>query len=395
MKVLLLHNSYQQRGGEDAVVKAEATLLREAGVSLDVDLVSNHQIQSVGDKLRAGLGVVANRDQAERVRRLVADRGYDVVHIHNFFPLLSPAVHEAAHEAGAAVVQTLHNFRLVCAGALLLRNGAVCEKCLGGSSAWGVVHGCYRNSRIQSLAVAAMIETSRRGGVWKERVNRFIALTEFGRQKFIDAGLTADKIAVKPNFKVRHEHAVKAVPLRSGALFVGRLSAEKGVDVLLDAWKRLPDIPLTIIGDGPARGSLQKSALPNVSFLGAAEPAQVQTEMKRAALLVMPSVCYETFGMTIIEAYSAGLPVLASDLGAMAEIVEPRRTGWLFAPGDADELARTARSLFNDPARLEQAGSNALLNYERNYTPEINLRQLLDIYEKATEDRRLQAACPD
>lgn len=395
MKVLLLHNSYQQHGGEDAVVKAEATLLREASVSLDVDLVSNHQIQSVGDKLRAGLGVVANRGQAERVRRLVADRGYDVVHIHNFFPLLSPAVHEAAHEAGAAVVQTLHNFRLVCAGALLLRNGAICEKCLGGSSVWGVVHGCYRSSRIQSLAAAAMIETSRRGGVWKERVNRFIALTEFGRQKFIDAGLPADKIAVKPNFKVLHKHSVEPTPLRSGALYVGRLSAEKGVDILLNAWRSLPDISLRIVGDGPTRKLLEEAAPHNVSFLGSLDPTQVRYEMERAAMLVMPSIWYEGLPMTIVEAYSVGLPVLASNLGAMAVLIQPDKTGWLFAPGDSDELARTARSLFNDPARLEQAGSNALLNYERNYTPEINRRQLLDIYEKAIEDRRLQAACLD
>ncbi len=311
----------------------------------------------------------------------------EIVHIHNFFPLLTPAVHAESAKRGLAVVQTLHNYRLLCANGLFLREGSVCEKCLNGSKVWGVVHRCYRNSLPGSIAVARMYLRADRNRTWNSHVHRFIALTNFAKEKFVLGGLPSDKIAVKPNF-VSMASKRPSQRARRGALFVGRLSPEKGVETLLRAFDRLKEIPLTVVGSGPGMERLKSLAPQGVVFAGQLSPEQVREEMMRAQCLVVPSICFEGFPMTAIEAFAAGLPVVASRIGSLHEIVVEDVSGAHFTPGDAEDLAGVLSRLFAEPARLEELGAGARAYYEANYTPDRNLRQLEAIYTDALEAAR-------
>ena len=259
MKVLLLHNTYQQRGGEDVMVEAEAEMLRAAGHDVRVESVSNDGI--VGVKGKSSIFMRSSYDpaRAKWAAELVSSHRAEIVHVHNFWPILTPAVHRGAAQAGAAVVQTLHNFRLLCSGGIFLRDGAVCEKCLNSTPAWGVMHRCYRGSIPGSLAVAAMQIRTHQNGVWQRDVRRFIALTEFARNKFIEGGLPAERIVVKPNALA--DSAPQSIERRNGALFVGRVSVEKGASTLVEAARSVPDLSVTIAGDGPDRAKCLTSAL--------------------------------------------------------------------------------------------------------------------------------------
>ena len=386
MRVLILHNHYQRSGGEDAVVAQEAALLSSAAHEVQVETVSNDAIGSTGDRLRTFLRTPYDPARKGWVAALIKRHRPDVVHIHNFFPLLTPAVHEAASDMGAAVVQTLHNYRTICASALLMRKETVCEKCLTAGRHWALIHRCYRNSYAGSLATVRMQAQAVRRGSWTAHVHRFIALTEFSRLKFIAGGLPAERIAVKPNFVT--DHSMGTGRARRGALFVGRLSAEKGVHTLVEAWRRLPDVPLTIVGDGPERARLEASSPNHVRLLGWRQPDEVRALMAGAQALVMPSVWYEAFPMTIAESFASGLPVLASRLGAMAELIEDGGPGMHFEPGDVESLAGTARRAFDDPARLLAMGRAARAAYERLYTPEKNLARLEEIYGETIAEAR-------
>lgn len=380
-RILLLHNAYKLRGGEDTVVEQECRLLRDAGHEVHLEIVSNDQIFGLSPKLNAFLRTPYDVRRRGWLSERIARWKPEVVHVHNFFPLLTPAVHEAATEAGVAVVQTLHNYRTICAGAMLMRDGVVCEKCLGGNRKWGVVHRCYRGSLPGSLAVVRMQERAFGKRIWAEKVHRFIALTEFGRGKFVSAGIPSDRVVVKPNFVV--DQGPPDVQQRRGALFVGRLSHEKGLSVLLDAWRQLPDFELTIVGDGPEQNALRAAAPPNVSFLGQQASPAVRQAMMQAQMLIMPSLWYEGFPVTLVESLAAGLPVLGSRLGAMQELIEPGVTGGLFTVGDAGDLATHARRLLSDPEGLAVLGRNARRVYEARYTPEANLLALETVYAGA------------
>jgi glycosyltransferase involved in cell wall biosynthesis len=270
-----------------------------------------------------------------------------VVHFHNVFPLFSPAAYRACHDAGVAVVQTLHNFRPICLGTFLIRNGEICQLCLNRSPLPGVIHRCYRGSFIASAAAGRMLAVHRRRGTWSTDVDRYIALTEFSRDKFISAGFPAERLEVKPNFifdpdPPSPDHA------RSGVLFVGRLSPEKGVATLIEACATLP-CELRIVGSGPELPSLQALAGDKVTFLGALDRASVLEEMRRARVLVVPSIWFESFPMILVEAFACGTPVVASRLGSLATIVEDDVTGRLAAPNDPADLRACIASLVSNP----------------------------------------------
>jgi glycosyltransferase involved in cell wall biosynthesis len=229
-----------------------------------------------------------------------------------------------------------------------------------------------------------MQRRAERTGTWHQHVHRFIALTEFARRKFVEGGLPEDRIVVKPNF-VPDPVAPRSETARQGALFVGRLSVEKGLSTLLEAWKAFPDVPLTIFGDGPERKVLERVAPANVRFLGSVDADTVRDQMRRASCLVAPSICYEGFPMTVAEAFANSLPVVASRIGSLAEIVEDGINGVHFETGKPDDLIRKLRELFAAPERLDTMGREARRTYERLYTPEVNLRQLEKIYADAIE----------
>lgn len=382
-RVLVVHNGYRQRGGEDAVVEAEVALLRSHGHSVRLYARHNDEI-GPGNAVNVALGTVWSRRTVREVSAMLYDAAVDVVHAHNTVPLISPSIHWTAARAGVPVVQTLHNFRLSCPQGMYLRDGKICEDCMGRVPWRGVVHRCYRQSVSQSGVLAAMLTVHRAMGTWQQKVTRYIALNEFCRRKFIQGGLPADRIVVKPNFVVSPASlagSASAPANRRGGLYVGRLSPEKGVSVLLAALDMLPDQQIDLVGDGPELSKVQKH--PAARSLGVLNQEEVMRRMQSAAYLVMPSLWYENFPRTLVEAYSCGLPVIASRLGALAELVEEGRTGLLFEAGNAAELAEKIAWAESNPDAMRKMGDAARALYEREYTPERNYEQLMAIYEQA------------
>lgn len=375
----MVHNAYQQRGGEDAVVDAEIKLLRSYGHKVVEYRRSNEELNKMS-RSSAALQTFWSRGAAHKAAELITLENIDVVHCHNTFPLISPAVYWAAARARVPVVQTLHNFRLICPQALMLRNDAPCEDCVGHVPWRGVMHGCYRDSRLQTGVLAGMITAHRVLGTWRDKVARYIALNEFCRQKFIQGGLPANRIVVKPNFVDAGPAPVSIK--RLGALYVGRLSQEKGISVLATAMRRLQGrVGLTVVGVGPQADLLDN--LPGVRLLGALPGNEVMELMRHTQMLVLPSICYENFPRTLVEAFGCGLPVVASRLGGMAHLIDHDRNGLLFDAGSANALAAAMDSLASDPQRCAEMGLAARQTYEESLTPEINYKMLMQIYEDA------------
>ncbi|WP_041220625.1 glycosyltransferase family 4 protein [Deinococcus geothermalis] len=403
MNVLVVHNFYQQGGGEDQVFWAETQALREWGVNVTTHTVHNDVIQK-GSHLRTALGTVWNAGAARTLAQLVERDRIDVVHFHNTFPLISPAAYRAVRSRGAAVVQTLHNFRLLCVNALLFREGHVCEACLGHTLPWpGVQHACYRGSRAGSAVVAGMLTAHRLLGTYAREVDVYIALTSFARDKLIQGGLPADKLVIKSNF-LRDPAELRDPADRGGeseeepyALFVGRLSQEKGVGTLLCAWRDLGGrLPLKIVGDGPLAPLVEQAArdFPGVHWLGRQPSPRVLELMRSAQMLIFPSEWYEGFGITLLEAFASGLPVVASDLSAIPTIVQHGCTGRLFQPGDAADLAAQVRWLLDHPREHAAMRRAARQEYETRYTAERNMAELLDIYRLALSRRAARRSVP-
>ncbi len=383
-KILLVHNFYHQLGGEDVVVANEQVLLAQRGHEVRLWSVNNDAIDNSWMKIKTALTVPYSRSALDGMRLEISEFAPDLVHVHNFFPLLTPSIYDACLDARVPVVQTLHNYRTICAGETLFRRGRPCEDCIVGSPYQGAIHGCFLGSRLGSLAVARMVDIHRKRGTWRTKVDRLIALTSFAKSKFVEAGLPSDKLAVKPNFVPDIGKNAAVSPARRGALFVGRLSSEKGIRTLLEAWSSL-DVGLRVVGRGPLQDCVENSGIGVINCLGWEPPNEVAAEMGDAAFLVMPSECYEGFPMVIVEAFCQGLPVIASRLGAMAEVVEDKVTGLHFEHGDPVDLAAKVRWAVAHPDEMRRMGRNARRVYEAKYTPEVNYGQLMDVYKQAIE----------
>jgi glycosyltransferase involved in cell wall biosynthesis len=387
MKIVIVHNTYQQPGGEDVAVAAESSLLEHRGHTVIRYSRGNDEMAMMSAPRR--LLMVKDMIHSERSKReildLLRDERPDLVHVHNTFMMVSPSVFEACREAGIPVVQTLHNYRLLCPGWSLCREGKVCEECIESGLWRGVWHGCYRDSRLMTAAVALMLQVHRMRGTWSHDVGGYVALTNFARDKFIEGGLPASRIGVKPNFLELDPG--KRSSSGGFALFVGRLSAEKGAEILLRAWQKLKGtIPLVIMGDGPLREPLESEAaarnLSNVTFAGWRSRGEILSAMKSASLLITPSLWYEGFPMTVVEAFACGIPVICSRLGGLREIVEDGSTGLHFNPGDAEDLAGKLDLLWTQPAQLAAMGRAAREEYKRNYTAERNYELMMQIYAR-------------
>lgn len=383
-RVLVVHNAYQHRGGEDTVVEAEIALLRAHGHAVETYFRSNDDVAGMSSPALARNTLWATRtvdDLADAIGRFRPD----VIHVHNTFPLISPSLYWAASRAGVPVVQTLHNFRLMCLNALFLREGKVCEDCMGRLPWRGVVRACYRGSCVASAALGGMLALHRGMGTYRNKVARYIALNEFCRRKFVEGGLPAERVVVKPNFV---DFAAPAPAERAGVLFVGRLSAEKGVATLAAAMAYAPDVRLRVAGDGPEAAVIE--GLGGVTRLGSLPGEDVRAEMGRATALVVPSIWYENFPRTIVEAFACGLPVIASRIGALGEIVTDGHTGLLFEPGDARDLADKLAWAQANPGRMAEMGRNARAQYEAEFSAEVNYRRLLAIYDEALSEKRVK-----
>ncbi|HET7457970.1 MAG TPA: glycosyltransferase [Gemmatimonadaceae bacterium] len=382
MRVLLVHNFYRQPGGEDAEFEAEGRLLEAHGHEVVRYALDN--ADASGARLAAEM--LWNPTSYADVLALARRHRPDVVHFHNTFPRVSPAAYYAARAAGVPVVQTLHNYRLVCPNALLFRDGRPCESCVGMAVPWpGVVHGCYRGSPAASAGVAALLMAHRAARSWTRTVDLFVTPTEFARRRCVAGGLPAHKLAVKPN-------AVDDVPSlgtgRGGyALYVGRLSPEKGVRTLLAAWSGDDDArpPLVVVGDGPLTGEVRAAAAerPDVTWLGQRSREDVAQLLAAALCVVVPSHCYETFGRVVVEAFAAGTPAVVSRIGALEELVEDGVSGTLFTPGDPAAFAAAVRArAAADPCETARWRHAARAEYERHHHIDRNYEMLLDLYHR-------------
>lgn len=381
-RVLVVHNQYQQAGGEDAVVAEEFALLQHNGIVTERYQQHNRQIGDMSP-LKVAVDTIWSRQTVVDISALIERFRPDVIHAHNTFPLISPSLYFVAAKYRIPVVQTLHNFRLFCVQAMFMRDGHVCEDCLGALPWRGVLHRCYRGSAAQSAVVVGMLGAHRMLGSYRRQVTRYIALNEFCRNKFIEAGLPAERIAIKPNFVDLPMPDLQQP--RHGALFVGRLAADKGIGVLAQAASHYPEAAIAVIGVGSEKPLLEPLA--NIRLLGWQQPAATYAHMAQSSYLVMPSVWYENFPRTLVEAFACGLPVIASRLGAMAELVRDGETGLLFDPGNAQDLADKMRWADNQPNLMRQMGHAARLEYERKFTPQTNFAQLMVIYGEAMGEK--------
>jgi len=387
MRILVVHEHYRQTGGEDEVFSCETRLLRDRGHTVECLVADNRSIDvtpfsSVG----LALGTVWSRSSYRAMRALLRKTRPDLVHFHNTFPLLSPAVYYAAKTDGCPVVQTLHNYRILCPAATLFRDGRPCEDCLGRTPWPAVRHACYRQSRAATAVVAAMLSLHRLARTWTDKVDIYVALTDFALEVLARGGLPREKMVVKANF-IDLDPGVGA---HTGgyALFVGRLSEEKGIQTLLRAWSLLQArLPLKIVGDGPLAGMTdgRRDGRGKVEWLGLQTPATVLALMKDAHVLVFPSVWYEGFPRVIVEAYATGLPVLAANVGSMSTLVSNGHAGLHFAPGDPSDLAEKATWAFEHPDEILKMGQSARRRFEAQLSPDRGYEALMAVYALAID----------
>lgn len=381
MKVLICHNRYQQRGGEDSVFESETELLRSFGHDVQTFERDNDGLQSVGKLKLLADTIWSSASYAELTSEIERFRP-DIIHVHNTFARLSPSIYSAAARLHVPVVQTLHNFRLLCPQALLMRESRVCEDCVGRLPWRGVIHGCYRGSRAQTAALAATVTVHRALGTWSSKVSRYIALNDFCMEVFVRGGLPRKRLRVKPNFV--EDRRIETHSARRDFLYVGRLSEEKGIDVLSSALTLVPAVKCHVVGAGEMDEAIKTRS--NAVMHGWQGSESINALMHSSLALVMPSVWYENFPRTLVEAFSAGLPVIASRLGAMAALIADGKTGLLFDPCDPTDLAKKLEWAQAHPEEMGLMGESARKEYERKYTPAKNHEQLVAIYREAIEE---------
>jgi len=388
MKIILVHCHYQQPGGEDVVFEQERKILERAGHEVILYQRSNYEVDEYPGVKRLVLlkEAVWSGETRETFSELLRKEKPDLVHVHNTWIMISPSIYSACQEAGVPVVQTLHNYRLLCPVGTFFRDGQVCEECLEHTLWRSLRNGCYRDSRAETAAMGMTIAVHRARHTWERDVTSYIVLTEFAKQKFLSGGLPPEKIFVKPNF-------VDPDPgQRTGdgeyAIFAGRLSPERRVSQLLQSWKHLKTrIPLVIVGGGGQLEQLEQKAksenLDMVRFTGFLPHDQTMETIRGARFLIFSSEWYETFGLTMIEAFACGVPVICSRMGAMQEIVDDKRTGLHFTPGDCQDLAEKVEWAWNHPDEIRQMGKAARREYEEKYTAESNYPRMMEIYQRA------------
>jgi glycosyltransferase involved in cell wall biosynthesis len=377
MRVLILHSRYRSgsASGENRVVEDEARLLAEHGHHVAVWSPSVHEGGTLSN-VRTAANAIWSTSATEQLRRLIARYGPDVVHAHNVFRALSPAVLRAVPPS-VALVMTLHNYRLACLPGNLYRDGGICEDCVGRIPIPGVVHRCYRGSVTASAVLASSLELHRIARTF-DRVDLFLAVSEFLRERHLGLGVGPDRITVKRNFAWPNRR-------REGPggpfLYAGRLVPEKGLETLVRAWTSVP-APLEIVGEGPDEARLRAMAPPNVTFRPTVSGDRVAELVRTARAVVVPSEWYETAGRTVLEAYAAGVPVLASRVGALPEVVDDDRTGYLVPPGSSGAWAAAAARLADD-RRSTELGANAARAWSESFGPEPAIRALQAAYERA------------
>ena len=397
MKILVVHNYYQHAGGEDTVFAAECRMLSENGHEVIQYKMDNHVIDGMG-RLSLIAKTIWNQKVYREFQTLIAKEKPDIAHFHNTFPLISPSAYYACKRMKVPVVQTLHNYRLTCLNACLLYRNAICEKCLGRTPWYGIFRKCYRNNLAASIVAFSTLVIHRFLGTYRKQIDAYIALTEFGRTKMIQAGLPEKKVVVKPNVVFSSERvSFPSSPRDATVIYAGRLSPEKGIDLLIDVWANIINDDcirsafsqrpkLLIIGDGPEKETLEQrvntySVNSTVEFAGKLQHSALLDKMRTALLLVLPSRWYEGFPMTIVEGFTQSLPAIVPNVGGHASIVQEDVTGFHFEIGNISDLERVLRHALSDPSKLKSMGENAFdFIHASDSMPSRNVNKLLDIY---------------
>lgn len=382
----MCHNYYQQPGGEDVSYESEVSLLRSRGHDVLTYTVHNNDIDQIG-RIALARKTIWNQQTYRDLSELIRREQPEIMHCTNTFPLISPAAYHAARREDVAIVQSLRNYRLLCPNTYFLRDGKICENCLGKSlPIAAITHACYRGSRAASAVVTAMLGVHNMLKTWNRAVDLFFCPSEFTRQKFIEGGFAEEQVVVKPNFV--SPDPGPGTGRGNYAVFVGRLSPEKDIETLLQAWAQLPNkLPLKIIGDGPLADRVaQAQEGEDIEWLGHRPLDQVLSVIGDAAFLIMPSVWYETFGRTIVEAFAKGTPAIVSNLGAMAELVDDGVTGLHFEAGDPNDLASKVTNMFSDPAKLAKMRGAARAIFVQKFSAERNYEMLLSVYRIARKN---------
>lgn len=387
MRILVIHNKYKQAGGEDSVFNSESELLAQHGHVVEQLIYDNSIINTLYQRILSGLRTIYNPYSAKEVKRKIQEFDPDIIHVHNFLPIVSPSVFFVAKQLRIPIVLTLHNYRLICPSATLFYNGKVYERSIHSIIPWNAIwNGVYRNSRLQTAGVVFMNAFHHWMGTWKHKVGAYIALTQFAKEKFINSALSipSNKLFVKPNFvkdlgtgqRIREDYF----------LFIGRLTEEKGIGILLKA-ASLYHFKLIVVGDGPLKSMVEDYVLRNssISFVGFQSKEIVIDYLKRCKALIFPSIWYEGFPVTIAEAFSTGTPVIASNLGAMREIFVNGVNGLLFESGNERDLILKIMEVVKMGSMAGDISENARACYLKDYTPSTNYTLLTDIYNKTIE----------
>ncbi len=387
MRVLIIHNYYQSSGGERVAVEAQINLLKRHGHQVVLYARDNKEIQSYNltQKVAFVPNTIFSRKTNIELTTLVQKTRPDIIHVHNVFPLISPSVYSAMRDVGIPIVQTLHNFRFLCPNGLFFINGRNCERCKYGNTIHSIPRRCYRESYVLSALYAMSIGSHRHFGTFKS-IDRFIALTEFAAEKIIESGIAPRaKISILGNF-------IQIPPIRivekrkPYVVYLGRLSSEKGIDVLIGAMDGLSDIELKIAGNGPQLKSLselaEKRKLGHVHFIGYVEGKKKLKLLSEAQAIIVPSVCYENFPYTVLESMAIGTPIIASNIGGLSTIIEDHKSGLLFDVSDSDALRKLISYLRDNPSQIVEMGHYARSVVETNYTETPHYDRLMQIYNE-------------
>ncbi|MDD5369028.1 MAG: glycosyltransferase family 4 protein [Anaerolineaceae bacterium] len=392
MKILLIHNSYQQYGGEDKVFNAELNLLQGGGQQVITYVRKNTEISNyeLMEKIRFVKNTLWSKRTEKEILELCSRERPNVAHLHNIFPLISPSVYDALNNAKVPIVQTLHNYRFLCPNGLFYRKGSVCELCKKGNVLYGVMHKCYQNNYLTSGLYASsigLVRLSRK----LDRVRKFIALTPFVGNQYVEGQLIPEeKITCLGNFIVQYPQGSKLLQSSPGtyALYFGRISKEKGVQTLLAAFEKMPHIHLKIAGTGPQLESLvryvQSRNMTNIEFVGFQEKKELLDLIRKAFVSIIPSECFDVFPLASLESMSVGTPVIASRIGGLPDVIEDGKSGLLFQPKDSGELQEKVEYLFSHPSEAEQMGEYAQNIVRVKYSPEIHYQKLMDIYHSVS-----------
>ncbi len=359
------------------MVQREIELLRSRGHQVEVEYWDNHDL-TAWKLVKTGLNCAGSQESKKRAAAILQKNQPDLCHVHNFFPQITPTVYDACIEARVPVVQTLHNYRILCANALFLRAGRPCELCLTGSVWNGVVHACYRNSTLATIPVANMIQTQRKKDAWNQRVNHFVALTEFAREKFLQGGLRPEKVSLRRNYS---EDLGLGSQSGGYAIYLGRVSAEKGLITLVNSWQE--NYPqLKIVGDGDIPLPLaDKKNIEVIKRLPRNEALQL---LKGARFSILPTECYE--GGTpsaLIESLCVGTPILASRIGGIPEVIQDGVAGYLFSPGSVESLQKAVEGFLANSGQEIEFRRRARLVYAEHFTLDRAYADLMSIYQKA------------